>query len=101
MLQFIFNFIINFLISVVQFVTAGLNLILEQYLPDLSSSIVTTMASITGFFNNLTWPLSLVPTGILNTLVFILTIEIARHTIYISTHVLIRVWNLFQKVKFW
>ena len=70
-------------------------------MPNLTTSISTTASTIIQFFANLAWPLSIIPTGILNTLAFILLCEIAKHTIYVSTHALIRMWNLFQKIKFW
>lgn len=101
MIQSIFNGLLLILTTIVRIVVYPLNLLISSTLPDISTKIVDTTNSIVQFFNTLAWPLSIVPTGILNTLAFILLIEIAKHTIYISTHALIKMWNIFQKIKFW
>lgn len=101
MIQLLFNSLIKLLIGLVKILVLPLNLLISTALPDLSSHITTTTNTITQFFTNLAWALSIVPTGILNTLAFILLIEIAKHTIYMSTHALIKMWNIFQKIKFW
>ena len=70
-------------------------------LPDLSGKILDVTNTLNSVFDSITWALGLVPPLIIETLLFILTIEIAKHTIFVSTHSLIKVWNLFQKIKFW
>lgn len=52
-------------------------------------------------FSSISWALGLIPGYVIEVLLFIFTIEIAKHTIRISTHTLIKIWNLFQKLKFW
>lgn len=101
MIQLLFSSLIKLLNSLVKILVLPLNLVINSTLPDISAHITTTTNSIIQFFNNLAWPLSIIPVGILNTLAFILLIEIAKHTIYISTHALIKLWNIFQKIKFW
>jgi len=101
MISLLFNSLINVLTGLVRIIVYPINLLIEITLPDISTNITTTTTTIIQFFNNLAWPLSIVPIGILNTLAFILLCEIAKHTIYISTHALIKMWNLFQKIKFW
>ena len=101
MIQLLFNSLIKLLTGLVKILVLPLNLLISSTLPNISTHITTTTNTITQFFTNLAWPLSIVPVGILNTLAFILLIEIAKHTIYISTHALIKMWNIFQKIKFW
>lgn len=96
------NFIINTIIHLVQYFTASFNLLISTYLPDISNQIINITTTITSFFvNALSWPLSILPQGILNTLILILTIELARHTIHFGTYAFIRLWNLFRRLKFW
>lgn len=101
MISLLFNSLINILTGLVRILVFPINLLISSTLPDISSNITTTTNTIIQFFNNLAWPLSIIPVGILNTLAFILLVEIAKHTIYISTHALIKMWNIFQKIKFW
>ncbi len=101
MFKALFNIIINMLASVIQIAVLPINLIITNAMPDLSSKINEVTSTINSAFTSISWALSLVPPQIISTLLFILTIEIAKHTIYVSTHTLIKVWNLFQKLKFW
>lgn len=101
MIQLLFNSLISILTNLLRLILYPINLLITNTLPDLSTKISETSTTILQFFTNLAWPLSIIPIGILNTLAFILLVEIAKHTIYISTHALIRMWNLFQKIKFW
>lgn len=101
MIQLLFNSLINLLTGLIRLLVYPINLLITSALPDISSYITSTSNTIIQFFTNLAWPLSIIPVGILNTLAFILLVEIAKHTIYISTHALLKMWNIFQKVKFW
>lgn len=101
MIQLLFNSLIKLLTGLVKILVLPLNLLITSTLPDISTHITSTATTIVQFFTNLAWPLSIIPVGILNTLAFILLVEIAKHTIYISTHALIKMWNIFQKIKFW
>lgn len=101
MFKALFNIIINLLATVIQIAVLPINTIITNTMPDLSSKISEVISTINSVFTSISWALSLVPPQIISTLLFILTIEIAKHTIYVSTHTLIKVWNLFQKLKFW
>lgn len=101
MFKALFNIIINMLATVIQIAVLPINAIITNTMPDLSSKINEVTSTINSAFTSISWALSLVPPQIISTLLFILTIEIAKHTIYVSTHTLIKVWNLFQKLKFW
>lgn len=101
MFKALFNVMIGMIASIVQLVCTPLNLAITSALPDLSEKILQVTTALNTVFNGMAWALGMVPASIINTLIFILTIEIAKHTIYISTHALVKVWVLIQKLKFW
>lgn len=101
MFKLIFNGIINLLATVIQVIVWPINTIIVNFLPDLSSQISQVSSGISTLFNGMGWALGFLPPGVLGVITFILTVEIAKHTIFVSTHTLIKVWNVFQKVKFW
>ena len=100
-MKWFFNIIINLLASVIQIVTFPINAIITSTLPDLSTKIAQVNNGISSLFSGIGWALGLLPPGVLPVLTFIIGVEIAKHTIFTSTHALITVWNLFQKLKFW
>lgn len=101
MFKALFKIIINLMGTIIQLVVFPLNLAITNALPDLSTKILNTSQTILGVFNSMNWALGLVPDAIIETILFIIVVEIAKHTIYLSTHTLIKVWNIFQKIKFW
>ena len=101
MFKALFNIIIGMLATVLQIVAAPLNAVITSTLPDLSAKIVEVTSMLSSVFSSISWALGLVPPVLLQTILFIILVEIAKHTIYISTHTLIKVWNLLQKIKFW
>lgn len=101
MFKALFTIIINLLASLIQIVVWPINQVIETALPDLSDKIFQVTNVFSTLFDCLTWALGVLPTPVLGVLLFIVTVEIAKHTIKISTHTLIKVWNLFQKIKFW
>lgn len=101
MFGFLFEIIINMLATLIQIVVWPINLIIENALPDLTSKISEVSTTLSTVFDGIGWALGLVPSPILVTLSFIIGVEIAKHTVFTSTHVLIKVWNIFQKIKFW
>lgn len=101
MFKILFKIIINLLATVIQLIVWPINQLISATLPDLTNKIADVNSTITNVFNSMTWALGLLPPIIIETLLFIITIEIAKHTIYISTHTLVKVWNVLQKIKFW
>ena len=100
-MKWFFNIIINLLATIIQIVTLPINLAITSAMPNISNAITSATSTISTLFNSMGWILSGIPTAISTALLIILGIEIAKHTIFLSTHVLIKVWNLFQKLKFW
>lgn len=101
MFKALFTGLLNLLASVIQLICWPVNQIISNALPDLSDKILVVTNTLNSVFDSITWALGLIPPLIIETLLFILTIEIAKHTIFVSTHTLIKVWNVFQKIKFW
>lgn len=101
MFKALFNIIINMLASVIQIVCWPINILITNALPDLTDKITFVTNNIGSIFNSISWGLGLLPTAVVEVLLFIVLVEIAMHTIFKSTHALIKVWNVLQKIKFW
>lgn len=101
MFKALFNIIINMLASIIQILCWPLNTIISAALPDLSAKITFVTNTIGSIFNSISWGLGLLPNAVVEALLFIVLVEIAMHTIYKSTHALVKVWNVLQKIKFW
>lgn len=101
MIQAIFKFLMNLLATVIQIIVWPINAVIEATLPDLSDKIQSVANVFATVFNTITWATGLIPDSIVATVIFILTVEIAKHTIFTSTHTLLKVWNVLQKIKFW
>ena len=101
MIQAIFKFLMNLLATVIQIIVWPINAVIEATLPDLSDKIQSVAEVFATVFNTITWATGLIPDSIIATVIFILTVEIAKHTIFTSTHTLLKVWNVLQKIKFW
>ena len=89
------------LASLIQLLCWPLNQIISSALPDLSDKITYVTSTINTVFNSLSWGLGLLPSAVIEVLLFIVLVEIAKHTIFKSTHMLVKVWNVLQKIKFW
>lgn len=87
--------------TIIQIVTLPLNLAITSVMPDLTAKINEVVSGIPILFSGIYWATGLLPPGVADVLLFIITVEIAKHTIFTNTHMLSRVWNLLQKIKFW
>lgn len=101
MFQNLFKIIINLIATLLQLLLIGPNQIIVNALPDLSDKILQVTSSITNFMSYITWALGLIPAPVLAALIFILTCEIAKHSIYVLTHTFLKLWEIIQKIKFW
>ena len=101
MFKALFNIILNMVASVIQIVVWPVNQVISATLPNLSNKILFVTNQLNTIFDSITWALGLIPPIVIETLAFILLVEIAKHTIFVSTHTLIKVWNILQKIKFW
>lgn len=101
MFKALFKIIIDLLATVIQIVVWPINTVISNTLPDLNDKILSVTNTLNSVFDSITWGLGILPNILVETLLFILLVEIAKHTIYVSTHTLIKVWNILQKIKFW
>ena len=97
----IVNFFLNLVATIIQVILIPVNLIITNALPDLTSQINQVVNGIGELFSGIGWALGLLPPGILPVLLFIITIEICKHTIWANAHMIVKVWNVLQKIKFW
>lgn len=101
MFKALFTLVFNLLATIIQVVCLPLNLAITNALPDLTTKINQVTNTINDIFSTLTWALGLIPDVLVETLLFIVTVEIAKHTIFVSTHTLTKIWTVIQKLKFW
>lgn len=93
--------IIGLLSTIVQIVCLPINLVMTKIMPDLSEKITFVTNNIPSYFDGVGYALSWLPGTLVGILIFIIAVEIAKYTIYLSIHGVIKIWNLFQKLKFW
>lgn len=101
MFQLLFKLILNLLATLLQTLLIIPNAIISNALPDLSSKILEVTQTITSMVGNITWALGIIPAPVIAALLFIITLEIAKHSIYVLTHMFLKVWEVIQKIKFW
>ncbi len=101
MINAILKGLLNIIATLIQVVTWPLNELITAAIPDISEQINQVTTTFSTIFGGIGWALGLIPPSVLTTLIFVITIEICKHTIFVSTHTLLKVWNIFQKIKFW
>lgn len=93
--------LISFLNTLFQIVLFVPNIAFIKFMPDLSDWIIQTTDTLNNVFNAISWGLSIIPAPLLSILIFIITVEIAKHTISLSVMGVQRLWILIQKIKVW
>lgn len=101
MFKALFNIILNLLVTIIQIILFPLNQGLTALLPDLSQHILSVTNSINNMFVSFSWGLGLIPDPVLSTIGIIITLEISKHSMYVFSHGIVKIWNLIQKLKFW
>lgn len=101
MIKAILTGILNILATIVQVATYPISLAISTIFPDLTDKITTITSTIVAFINGMSWVFDIIPPTFKISLAFILTLEIAKLTVFKSTDNLIKLYNLFQKLKFW
>lgn len=101
MIEQIFNIIINLLGTLVQLICYPINAIIVKLLPDLSLNIVNLNNEISTIFDSLTWGLGLIPVTLKTTLIVIVSMEVVRFNIYLSTKGILAIIDIIKKLKFW
>jgi len=101
MLQQIFQFILSLIASLIQVIVWQINQIITALLPDLSDKIVYVSNNLATLFTGFTWGIGLIPPVVVTTLLFIISVEIARYSIFISTHLISKIFLIIRRIKFW
>lgn len=101
MFKLLFNGITSILANILSVICYPINQVISSVLPDFSDNITYIIENLNTVFSGLSWAISILPPVVVTTLLFILSLEVAKHTIFTSTHTLLKVWNLIQKIKFW
>lgn len=99
--QYLFTFIINILISLVKVICVPLNLLFTTLMPNVSDKVIELTNQINDLFVGVFWGLGALPNTLIVTLLFILSIEVSRFTIYVSTLSIQWVFRLVKNIKFW
>ena len=101
MFKALFNIIIGLLATVIQVVVWPVNAVITAVMPDVADKILEVGATLGNIFDSMGWAIGLIPPPVLAVLVFVVTCEIAKHTVFMSTHTLVKVWTVLHKIKFW
>lgn len=96
-----FNFILGFVATAIQIIVWPVNQLLTAGLPDIANGITAIGNGFSNLLATLPWALSIIPTSLLWIFTLCWGIRLAVSSLSISTHTLIKVWNVFQKIKFW
>lgn len=97
----LFNFMLGFIATAIQLVMWPVNQLIIAALPDLAEGLTAVSTGITQLFSIFGWVMDLIPKPLLWTFAFCYGIRLALTTFSLSTKALIKVWNIFQKIKFW
>ena len=97
----LFNFILGLVATTIQILVSPINALIVAGLPDLAQGLTAVGQGISTLFSIFNWALDLIPPVLLWTFAFCFGIRLAVTTLSISTHTLVKVWNVLQKVKFW
>lgn len=101
MFKILFNLIFSIVGVILGIVLLPINAILVTLFPGIADTISTLSQTLTNLFSNFSWALGLVPETLISTVLLILGFEIAKHTIYQATHLVIKMWALIQRIKVW
>lgn len=98
MFRVFFNVLLGFCASLLRIVLIPLNALISNTLPDLSETIVLARYGVVHIFDNIAYALDFLPSTVVVVLQFIITVEIAKHTIHFSAEGLRKLWVLLDKI---
>lgn len=101
MIKVLFDVILSILTFIIQVICLPINALINVNIPDLAPKMEYVASNLSTIFTGVTWGLGVIPPVLLTTLLFILSVEVARHTIYVSYHGISLVLEVIQKLKFW
>lgn len=101
MIKALLNGILTAITQIINLVCLPIDTLITNAFPDLTTSIDKGISGIDQLFSNISYALGFVPSSLIETLILILTLQIAFITLMISYHGITRVYNVIQKIKFW
>lgn len=101
MLNLILQPILGILSIIIKIIVWPINQVIINTMPDISQKLSDLGTNISTLFSSVNWALGVVPSPLIITLLFILSVEVARHTIFVSTHIVGKIFELIRKLKFW
>lgn len=97
----LFNFVLGLIATVIQIVVSPLNALITSSLPNFADALNGVSQGFNTLFTFFYWILDIIPPTLLFALGFCASVRLAAVVISRSSHTLIRVWNILQKIKFW
>lgn len=97
----LFNFVLGLVATVIQIIVLPINALITSALPNFADALTGISQGFNTLFTFFYWILDIIPPTLLFALGFCATVRLAAVVISRSTHTLVRVWNILQKVKFW
>ena len=99
--QGLFSLIINLVATLIQIVLLPINAIINTALPDFSNQLLQIPTFFSYLGTSLLWISASIPSGLKTCFLFMIMVEIAKHTIFTSVNVVVQAWHIIQKIKFW
>lgn len=97
----LFTVIFTVLNGILSVVFYPFNVAMLALMPDFSNHITTIFNGLQAMFANIAWPLSILPRSLITSLIFCYGFRYAVQSVALSNKMLVKVWNILQKVKFW
>lgn len=102
LIKAILNGILNALVGVVSFLLTPLNNLVSTLFPNMASAIGTFNSFVDNYLgSNLAYFFSMFPPIFKSLLVLFFTFCIAYYTVYFTYIMLVKIFTIIQKVKFW
>lgn len=102
MIKTLLNGILKAITSVVGFILSPINALFNNLFPDMSSAISTFNNFVTSYLGGaLSYFFSLFPPIFKSLLVLWFTFVIAYYSIFYTYKMIIKIFNIIQKIKFW
>lgn len=101
MINAIFQGILNVINSLITIICYPVDTLINNAFPDMSSSITTALNSVSQFINNIPGALGFLPVSLITILRLILGIQLTVIVVTGSYKLVVKGWQIIQKIKFW
>ena len=102
MIKAILNGILSLVVSIVNVILTPINSIIDSLFPNMATAINNFTNMCNSFFSSgFTWLLQFIPPLTKQMILLWLTFEIAYYGIIWGYTLVIKIYNIIQKIKFW